>query len=430
MNDYSDEVSLRDLYLIFRRGFPLIVAVALVAGAAAFLYATLQPDKYEALATVLVTATPERQGDSSGSSIIQRTNVGFPTYESIAFSRRVMDATLQATGLEVDDYDSLRKMLELENLVPSTQTSSQFIAGHTARVGDAAEAARLANAWTDETILAVNAAMRSILDPIVANNAMNVAELEADLQIAEEEWQAFQDRNETALLEAELTSFTNRNAQASERLDTLARDISAGIAQQEALTAALGRLDPEAADGLAADTDAVTALLESRELLAPGAAQELRAFMRDNRTDVQLVRLLLGLELQSLVSRQASLEANRETTKQQQAEYAEEAAARRSAIAALAKERSELDRRLRIAESLYLSALELEPVLSYVSEVLDTNVRVLDDAVEPLRPAPAGRLLTTLIAVVVAGLLATVFVFLRAAVMPAPAAAPAVRPRA
>ncbi|HLR47003.1 MAG TPA: GNVR domain-containing protein, partial [Deinococcales bacterium] len=73
-------------------------------------------------------------------------------------------------------------------------------------------------------------------------------------------------------------------------------------------------------------------------------------------------------------------------------------------------------------------ALELEPVLSYISEVLETNVRVLDDAVEPRLPAAAGRLLITLIALVVGGLLATIFVFLRAAVQPDPAettAAPA-----
>ncbi|HLR46932.1 MAG TPA: Wzz/FepE/Etk N-terminal domain-containing protein, partial [Deinococcales bacterium] len=140
MNDYSDEVSLRDLYLIFKRGFPLIVLVALVAGAAAFLYATLQPDKYEAQATVLVTATPERQSDGAGSSIIQRTNVNYATYESIAFSRRVLEATArEASSIEIEDYDTLEEMLELESLVSRSEGSSQLIVGHTARLGDAAD---------------------------------------------------------------------------------------------------------------------------------------------------------------------------------------------------------------------------------------------------------------------------------------------------
>lgn len=425
MNDYSDEVSLRDLYLIFRRGFPLIAVVALVAGAAAFLYATLQPDRYEAQATVLVTATPERQADGPGTSIIRRTNVGYGTYESIAFSRRVLDATAQKAGVTVDDIDSVKEMLELENLIEGAQGDSQLIVGHTARVGSPADAARLANVWMEETIATVNATMRSILDPIIENNALNVAGLKADLGVAEEEWQAFQDRNEASLLEAELSSFTSRNAQAGERLDTLERDLKAGLAQQEALADALAELDDTAGSTVDADAGAVTALLESRELLAAEAAQELRAFMRDERTDMQLVRLLLGLELQSLVGSQASLEAQRAATLEQQAEYSEAAAARRSALAHLEKERSELDRRLRIAESLYLSALELEPVLSYISEVLESNVRVLDEAAEPLLPAARGRLLVTLIAFVVGGMLATVFVFLRAAVSEPPASRPA-----
>src|SRR5699024_1865906 len=264
-------VSLRDLYLSFKRGFPLIVLVALVAGAAAFLYATLQPDKYEAQATVLVTATPERQSDGAGSSIIQRTNVNYATYESIAFSRRVLEATAREADYDSTATGSLKNILELESLVSRSEGSSQLIVGHTARLGDAADSALLANIWTEQTISAVNAAMRSILDPIVENNALNVAELEVDLQIAEEEWQAFQDRNETELLEAELSSFTSRNAQASERLDSLARDIQASLAQQEAVSEALAALTDDDGTDLDADSDAVTALLESRELLNPDA---------------------------------------------------------------------------------------------------------------------------------------------------------------
>src|SRR5690625_5764784 len=87
-NNYSDEVSLRDLYLIFRQGFVLIVVVALLAGAAAFLYASIQPDRYEAQATVLVTPTPERRGDDAGSAIIQRTKLNYAPYQTLPFRRR------------------------------------------------------------------------------------------------------------------------------------------------------------------------------------------------------------------------------------------------------------------------------------------------------------------------------------------------------
>ncbi len=418
-NTYADEVSLRDLYLIFKKGFWLIVIVALLAGAAAFLYATLQPASYEAQATVLVTPTPERRGDDAGAQIMQRTNVNYATYESLAFSQRVLDRTAMEAGVTGDELDRFTNRLELTSLVGSGQNSSQLIVGHTAS-GDSPEAAaELANIWSRTTIAAVTETMQAILEPIIDNNTATVTELADNLAALEEEWRLFQDRNDTALLEAELNSFTNRNTQAGERLDTIERDLSQYLARQQALAAALGATGAEGS-ALDADGDTLTTLLESRELLTPRAANELNAFLQTAGTDVQLVQLLLGLELQTRLGDAAAMEANREATIAQQAEYAAAAAERRAQIAVLTQERTELERRLRIAESVYTNALDLEPVLSYVSDVLDSNVRMLDAAAEPLQPASGGRLLITLIAAVVGGLLATVFVFLRAAVMPAP----------
>lgn len=419
-NNYADEVSLRDLYLIFKQGFLLIVIVALLAGAGAFLYATLQPASYEAQATVLVTPTPERRGDDAGAAIIQRTNVNYATYESLAFSQRVLDRTAAEAGIPSAELDRFADRLELSNLVDSGQSGSQLIIGHSASAADAESAAALANIWSNTTIEAVTQTMKAILEPIIANNTSTVTELAGNLESLEEEWRAFQDRNDTALLEAELNSFTSRNAAAGERLDTIERDLAANSARQQALAEALSAVGTELGSQLEADGDALSTLLESRALLSPQAAGELRAFMQTAGSDVQLVELLLGLELQSRLGEAAALDANRQATISQQAEYAAAAAERRAQIAVLAQERTELERRLRIAESVYSNALDLEPVLSYVSDVLESNVRMLDAAAEPLQPASGGRLLITVIALVVGGLLATVFVFLRAAVMPVP----------
>lgn len=421
MTEYQDEVSLRDLYLIFKRGFALIVIVALLAGAAAFLYGTLRPDTFEAQATVLVTPTPERRGDDAGAAIIQRTNVNFATYESLAFSQRVLDRTMLEAGISGDEAGNFEDRLSLNNLVGGNQTGSQLIVGHTASAPDAESAAELANIWSRHTIEAVTETMRAILAPIIENNTETVQELAQNLLLMEEEWRAFQDRNDTALLVAELNSFTSRNAQASERLDSLERDLAQNQARQDAIAETLAAMGSTPGQPLDADAEAITALLESRELLSPAAANELRGFMQTAGSDSQLVQLLLGLELQSLVADAAAIETNRATTEAQRAEYAAAAAERRGAIATLSRESSEIERELRIAETLYTNSLDLEPVLTYVSDVLESNVRMLDAAAEPLHPASGGRLLITLIAAVVGGLLATVFVFLRAAVTPGPA---------
>ena len=418
MNDYQDEVSLRDLYLIFRRGFLLIAVVAVVAAVGAFLITTFQADTYEAEATVLVTPTPQRAGDDAGAAIMDRTNVNYVTYESLAFSRRVLDMTAQTFGIPADERDNFPERL---GLTANDTAGTQLIVGHTTSADSAERAAELADIWAQKTVTAVTETMQAILEPIITNNARTVAQLKADLTLLEAEWRDFQDRNDTALLEAELSSFTSRNAQASERLDSLERDLLSNQARQDALAEALASVTDVAGTALDADVDAITSLLESRALLSGQAAAELRAFMQDAGTDSQLVQLLLGLELQSLVSQSAGIEANREATERQQIDYAASAAERRAGIAELAQERTELERQLRVAEDLFTNSLNLEPVLTYVSEVLETNVRVLDEASVPMSPASGGRLLITVIAFVVGGLLATVFVFLRAAVMPEPA---------
>ena len=417
MNDYQDEVSLRDLYLIFKRGFWLIAAVAILAAVGAFLFATFSADTYEAEATVLVTPTPVRTGDDAGAAIISRTNVNYVTYESLAFSRRVLDRTAVAFGIPADDRDRFPERLEL---TANDTSSAQLIVGHTATADSASQAAELADIWAQETVAAVTQTMQAILEPIISNNTQTVTQFETDLRELEAEWRAFQNRNDTALLEAELASFTTRNAQASERLDSLERDLLSNQARQDALAEALNSVTGVTGSDLDADADAVTALLESRGLLSNQAAAELNAFMQDAGTDSQLVQLLLGLELQSLVGQAAGIQANIDATERQRAEYAAAAAERRAAIAELAQERTELERDLRVAEGLYTNSLNLEPVLTYVSDVLETNVRVLDEASVPMSPASGGRLLITVIAFVVGGLLATVFVFLRAAVMPEP----------
>ncbi len=415
---YADEISLRDLYLIFRRGMPLIIVIALLAGAATFLFLTFQPERFEAQATVLVTPTPERSGEDVGSAIMQRTNVSYSTYESVAYSQRVLDATFVEFGAAPDEAASFRDRLSLANLVGTTQPGTQLIVGHTASARDADEAAELANIWSEQTVDAVTETMQAILRPIITNNQDTAGELASNLEALEEEWRAFQDRNDTGLLEAELTSFTTRNAQASERLDSIARDLASNTARINALSEALATLRETEGTALDEGGDALTTLLESRELLSSAAAGELQAFMQAAGTDTRLVELLLGLELQSLVAESAALSASRDATETQLAEYGAAAAERRTTIAMLSQERTELERRLRIAETLYTGSLDLQPVLSYISDVLPTNVRVLDEAAPPLRSASGGRVLPSVIAVVVGGLLATVFVFLRAAVMP------------
>ena len=88
MPEHNDEISLRDLYLILRRGLPLIAGVAFVVGVVAFALSSLLPSSYRSTAVVQVTPSPVGAQQVGGLDFDPRTNLSFEAYQSIAFSAR------------------------------------------------------------------------------------------------------------------------------------------------------------------------------------------------------------------------------------------------------------------------------------------------------------------------------------------------------
>jgi uncharacterized protein involved in exopolysaccharide biosynthesis len=66
----------------------------------------------------------------------------------------------------------------------------------------------------------------------------------------------------------------------------------------------------------------------------------------------------------------------------------------------------------------------LQPIIAYVTELAPTNARVLSQASIPTETVGPRRLLITALAVVIVGMLAVLFVFLRDAVSSRPAPFP------
>jgi uncharacterized protein involved in exopolysaccharide biosynthesis len=424
MNEYNDEISLRDLYLILRRGLPLIALLTVIAAAAAFVVISLQPSSFEASATVLVTPTPVRTQDAAGVSFIQRTDVPFETYEALAYSRPVLQAVIDQAGLAETDAASLRKRVSVTRLVGPQRADqpAQLIISHTVTSTDAAGAAQLTNLWAEQTINSVQDTMLAILAPARNGAGQELAELGGELTALELAWEEFQGRDNRTLLEAQLASLAKRSAESRESLDKVDRDLAAAQARQSALAEALGQQDPARADGVV-DSRSTLALLSSRGLLSPEASAELTAFLQGAAGDRQLIGLLLGLELQQQTGDIAALLAERDATTEQLAGYEGQAQVLRTRISELARTRTELERDLRLLSARYEEALSLVPTLDYVHRMIPSNSGVLDAAVTPGEPLPSRRLLVTVIAALVAGLLALVFVFLREAVRPEPAAA-------
>lgn len=426
MNEYNDEISLRDLYLILRRGLPLIVLITVLAAAAAFVIISLQPENYEASTTVLVTPTPVRAQDSAGVGFIQRADLSFATYEALAYSRPVLQGVIDRAGLTDTDVTAFRKRASVASLVGSQrpEQAAQLIISHTLSAADAQQAANLTNLWAELTIQSVQDTMLAILEPSRSGASVELTELGTQLVTLELAWEQFQARDNRTLLEAQLTSLAKRSAESGESLELIDRNLAAAQARQAALADALAQQDAAAVDP-ELDPASTLALLGSRGLVSAEASAELTAFLRGATGDQQLIGLLLGLELQQQTGNIAALLAERDATTAQLASYEDQAQLLRSQISELTRERTEAERELRLLSVRYEEAAALVPTLDYVHRMIPSNSGVLDVAVPPNGPISSRRMLVTVIAALVAGLLALVFVFLREAVRPEPAAATA-----
>lgn len=425
--DTVDEISLRDLYLILRRGLPLIFAVALLAGLTAFLYVSLRPRTYQADAMVLINPSPIRAQSTGTLGLEQRNDISFETYRSLAFSRSVLEDTLERLGTNDTTLEALERMGSVEQLVGPQRAdqAAQLTVTHSVTTTDPELSANVANAWAEVTVETVRRTQMASLTPIRETTRLEAERLGAQLAELEARWEEFRSRDESELITAQLTGVAQRAATAEAELESIGRKLANVNARREQLTHVAATGGQGAGDGAAsADPLAAVALLQSRSLITPEAAAELTALLRDRPPgpDTDLVALFAQLELQRSGTEAAGLEAERAAVQAQLESYRDEARDLRERMASLTLERDRLDRELNTIRTTYQEVTALEPILAYVTELAPTNSRILNQASVPTEPLPARRLLTTALAVVIAGMAALLFVFLREAVAPPPAA--------
>ncbi|MFA7461417.1 MAG: Wzz/FepE/Etk N-terminal domain-containing protein, partial [Trueperaceae bacterium] len=102
MYEPRDEISLRELYLIFRAGLVAIVLAALVAGAAAFLYIGSRPASYEATATVQVNVPVADSANEEAAWLLPPAGIGMNSYRALANRPAVIAAGLGVPASNTD----------------------------------------------------------------------------------------------------------------------------------------------------------------------------------------------------------------------------------------------------------------------------------------------------------------------------------------
>jgi|GEM_PF-1256468 len=443
---HDDEVSLRELYLIVKRGLPLIVTVALVAAVVTFLAVILAPDRFESEATVVSAPTTVQVQGEGTLAFEPRSAITFATYEDIAISRATFERTLASLrdggAATPDGPRDLLAAATVERLTgPSNANdSTPLTVVHRISWSDAQLAARYADAWAEATVEQVRSTLLADLEPARVQTVEALEAREATLAEAEAAYRTFQAQDLPGI-QQELRTVGERIAASEDGLTELDRTIAGLTAQREALLAMNGFATSGAAGASAETLD----LLADTERLDPAVAAQLRLLATTPGDDAtgggaagdstrvdDAIALLRRADLHAITVELAGALQEREQLRSALATSEARAETLRDRVAELRQEDARLSRRLSSASAAYQAVQAIEPALAFVANLTPGNTRVLNDAQEPTEPTgPSARLLA-LIAAVVAGLAATLFVFLREAVRePADdrASAPSQNPR-
>ena len=424
MNESSrnDEISLRELYLILKRGLPLVIVLAAVAGLLAFAVMSFRPNLYEAESTVLITPSPV-QPQRPGSLTLSLPDISsFEVYQALANSRSVLDAAVSRVSQAGISADELRRQGRLVRLLGPQRPDqvAPLSVTHVVQHSDPELAVVLADAWAESALEAVRNVLLAGLSPVAVATSTELTRAAAALEAIEVRWRTFQGQDDGEQLTSLLSGTTLQLAEGEARLAELERQIAATEAKQALLRDRLSDLGPVTFDllpqlAIAEAEQAGLSLLRAQLEALPEAP--------DAQLYHQTIAILDLTEYQRTGLTLAASLAERDALLSQQQRLQAHAIELRQEMAALNEQRSRLERELSTARGAYSDAVAIQPIISYVTELAPTNARLLSQASLPSEPVGPRRLLTTVLAVVIAGMLAVVFVFLRQAVSPPSVAA-------
>jgi uncharacterized protein involved in exopolysaccharide biosynthesis len=390
----NDEISLRDVYLIFRKGLPLILILSAAAGILAFVISSFLPKVYEAETTVLISPPAVNVEGTQNLSFRPSSEVSFEAYETLAQSRGVLGEaaqTLDKTFSYMDITGTVRELIGPQGAGQSVP----LLVTHTVRDNDPKRAAQLADAWANATLTAVKSSLFANIEPINNVTKQALEPLRTDLATAQGTLETFEASDTTDALRATLSNLAQLIAAAKSGVITTS---------QLSLTQS-GQVPQPRNDepiNLESNLQADTQFNLKQEI---AAREAYIASLGTNSTAQDRAEL-------------ASLKARQTLLQEQLSSYENQFQETRQTLAALERQRRDLEAGLENAQEAYQSVFQLQPMIAYVSELSPTNARLLSSASSsvPGEPVAPNKLLNTALAVVLVGLLSLVFIFLREAV--------------
>ncbi len=250
----DDTVSLRELYLVWRAGLGLIIAVTVVCALLAAAFKLYQGRKYTAEAVVQVVRPRVSNQPGTGLEVSVASAMDAGTYEAAAMNARTLaaatDALESTEGSDVESVDDLGTLAVVTG--PGPESGDAITLTHRVTV-DAAKgpsvAAAVANAWAEATITAVRELVTAPLVRVGEGVASDVAAREQAYQEASEAWADFLGVDEREELRRRLDALVDLDAQRLGRLGEVEAEIAAVNARLEA---AQGAADAQLRSDLAA----------------------------------------------------------------------------------------------------------------------------------------------------------------------------------
>lgn len=296
----NNEVSLRDLYLVLRRGFPLIAGVVVLFAVLGLVYALLREPSYQSESVTIVTPSTIDVQDANGISFAPRANVSFETYRALATSRSVVEQVLvQFPDLEMT-IDSFLRSSSVDRLIgpsdqrPETLQIVPLSVAHQVNYSNPETSAALSNAWAESTLSTIRESVLGTFNPVEQITNTQLQSLRAALGDAENALEAFRAQNNLSLLGERNALLNSRVAQAELEVDTLERQLVVSQARVATLNnqirdarAATPTSNPTTDTFLAglSIAEAQSTLSDQRTLLATrrqDARAELDAFTQEN----------------------------------------------------------------------------------------------------------------------------------------------------
>ncbi|MEZ4629649.1 MAG: hypothetical protein R2880_02855 [Deinococcales bacterium] len=235
MSQASNEISLRELYLVLRRALPVIFLVGFTLAVIVLVLASLRPESYEAQSITIISPSSIEVKNPSGVIFNPQNNVTFEAYQALAYSSPVIEATLAEVKRQFPDLEmsaeGLRQAISLGQLFgtlknrPDLATKVPLSISHNVRRRDPVLAAAISNSWSKQSLKTVQEALLGTLYPIDDTTASELDKRQTALTEAETALKDFNSAYNLDLLTSRFNKLTTEIADQEIRLSKANQDI-------------------------------------------------------------------------------------------------------------------------------------------------------------------------------------------------------------